>query len=156
MVREISLKAEGFEGRDLKVVDQGAFKGVKLMIDGKERAGQTGKYILKDNSGREVQARFNLGFLVDPYQYVVIEHQKFNIRDPLPWYQYAVCCWPILLIFVAGLLGGVIGFTVSFINVNFFRTSLNIFLKYILVVLLSLVSALFLLILAILINMRFG
>jgi hypothetical protein len=143
-MREIPLNIEGFEGRNLKLIERGVFKSTLLSMNGQIVKSRFGKFLLKDNNGQEVEGHFEHDFLIDLCSAFRIKGQKITIREPLAWYQYVWGGWPLLLIFSTGAIGGALMGAAMGTNIFvIFRSKLNGFLKYLLSFFVS-ISAVFL------------
>jgi hypothetical protein len=126
------LQVEGFEGQTIVVQTPGLISGAKLLVNGQPapKGKKRGEMALRRTDGREVSAKW-ASTLVD-LSGVVIDGQKIEFVKPLRWYEYVWCIIPILLIFVGGALGGVVGAIAFFINLRILRSSLNVALRYLL------------------------
>lgn len=155
-MNEINLNIDGFEEREIKIVSKNVFKAVELYIDGQLIKPKKGKYLLTDNSGNQVEAKFDMGLMVDPYNALKVNDKKYQIREPLKWYQYVFCGWPICMIFVGGGIGGGLGAAATYLNVHLMRTKMNGFFKVVLISGSSLLAVMVWLVLAVIINQKFG
>lgn len=153
-MREIPIEASGFEGRNLKIIDNGIFKPYDIFIGGQKVRRTKFKYIVTDNNGKEIEIKFIWNFLFDPGK-VSIRNQVFVIKDPLRWYQYIWSGWPILMIFVGGAIGGSLGAAAVTINTQIFRTKLHGFLKYLVAFFISIFAFMIWLIIAMHLNRKF-
>ena len=155
-MEEKILNVSGFENRDLKIVDRGVFRAAVLCIDGREVVPEKGVYILRDNSGRVCEGKFQYGFFLDPYRKMVLNGQRVEIRPPLKWYQYMFAGWPLLMIFIGGAIGGGVGAAAAHCNIRLFRSRMNIFLKYFVTFVISLAAFMVWLLLALIIQQKYG
>jgi len=48
----------------------------------------------------------------------------------LAWYDYAIACWPLLLITVGGLLGGALGGAACAMNLKILKSNIPIVTRY--------------------------
>lgn len=126
---EIPFNCEGFEGQNLVVKSGGLFSGPKLMMDGQIIKTQKGKYALKDNNGNLAEVKLSFNY-IDPIPKVQVNGKAIKLGTPLKWFEYAWICWPILFVFVLGLLVGSLGFWAASINGRIFRGDKGIFAKY--------------------------
>lgn len=63
-----------------------------------------------------------------------------NVVEPLEWYEYVVGGLPIILMFIGGLIGGVIGVLACLANFNIFREEKSSVIKYLKVFAITIVS----------------
>jgi hypothetical protein len=66
-----------------------------------------GKYRLNRNDGREVTTKWTSSF--DPAPSIVIDGQTIRTAPPLKWHEMVVVGAPLLLIFMDGAVGGLVG-----------------------------------------------
>lgn len=137
---EFPIPVEGFENRNLTLKAGGFWKGARIWIDGQPaaKAPKRGYYLLKRNDGQEVMARFR-GFL-NPIPPVEIDGRLFHVVEPLKWYQWVWCGWPIVLMFMGGFLGALLGGGAFVTNARIFREDINGVLKYFVTAVVSIVA----------------
>jgi len=128
---EFPLNVDGFEGHSLVLHSSNFFSGPKLTFDGSvlPKGQKRGQFILKRNDGAEVTVELKVVNFLDPVPQVYIGGIHIEAAPPLQWYEVLVCCLPIMLI-LGGALGGALGAGSSMLNMFIFRTSLPIYLKY--------------------------
>lgn len=136
---ELPISCKGFEGRRLTVQTGGIFSGPKLLLDGETPAKKKGSFILRDNYGKEVQARLKSRML-DPVPSVELGGESVALARPLLWYEYAWMGIPVLLVFVGGALGGLIGASAAYTSARVFRGEAGALTKYLLTGAISLVA----------------
>ncbi len=143
------VNLEGFEGQRIEVQPAGFFGGAKLLVNDVEaRKGvKRGEMLLTRNDGREVVAAWRNSFLDVPK--LIVENKVINVAKPLTWYEWIWNGWPIVLLFVGGALGGLIGAAALAINLNVFRSQQNPLLKYVITGVISFAALIVYLILAI-------
>ena len=93
---------------------------------------------LRANDGREVIAKWKPQLLDVPQ--LDVGGQIIKVVEPLKWYQYIWSGLPILLVFVGGAIGAIIGIIAFGINSSLFRSSNNPIVKYVLTGLVSAVA----------------
>jgi hypothetical protein len=133
------LPFSGFEGRALMVFN--GFYGPAVSIDGQKVKALKGKYILRDNFGKErsLSIHSSLPF-IDPLHYVEIESVRVDVQKPLGWYEYFWGCWPMALLFIGGAIGATLGFVAGYCNLRIFRSALQPALNYLFTMLISFLS----------------
>lgn len=121
--RSIKITMTGFKHQKIAVIPPGFFKGVLLLQNGQPapRAEHRGEYLLTDDQGQTVKARFrNQAFGLD-FPQLEVGKQTINIVDPLKWYWWAVAVLPMLLVTFGAGLGGLIGLIATWINIRLLR-----------------------------------
>jgi hypothetical protein len=136
------VQAEGFEGRQLVVESAGWLAGPKLMLDGQlaPKGPKRGQLLLHRNDGVDVVAQLR-NIFVDPIPQVVIDGKTIKLAEPLPWYAWVWSALPLMLLFLGGALGGLLGAVAMTINGRVFRADMNGPLKFIVTGAISLVAA---------------
>ena len=105
----IRLAVEGFEKQTVEVQPPGFVSSAKLYINGLEapKGPKRGQMLLRRDDGREVMAKWKVVFLDVPK--LEVDGVVYHVVKPLKWYQWIWGGWPVTLIFVGGLLGGLCG-----------------------------------------------
>ena len=142
----------GFESRKVVIRLPGMFSGPKLLVDDEVVKGNWGKYTLRRNDGKEVAARV-VNNIIDPVPQLVIDGQTYAPMPPLPWFQLVWAGWPILLVFIGGVLGALFGALAAYANTRIFRSSMQPVMKYMVTAAISCTAILIYLVLAILLTM---
>jgi hypothetical protein len=75
---------------------------------------------------------------------------------PLVWYEYMWLAWPVLLIFVGGLVGAICGLVAMNRNAHIFCSDRSVLVKYLLTGLISCVAILVFVVVAVVIQLTFG
>lgn len=127
------VNLENFEGQNIEV-DSSFFSGVKLLINGEPapKGEKRGEFVLQSNDGRQVTAAWKPQALGMDIPQLVIDGKVINLVEPLKWYQWAWGGWIGLLVFIGGMLGGLVGFLAFVINAKIFRMDVPGALKYLL------------------------
>jgi hypothetical protein len=81
------------------------------------------------DSGSEVLVKIKYN-LVDPIPNLSIDDQPVKLAEPLRWYEYGWSGLPILLMFVGGALGGLVGGYATVLNGRIFRSDRSLPAKY--------------------------
>lgn len=121
----VTISIPGFARQKVEVIPPGFFKGLQLLVDGQPapRGERRGEYLLTDDKGQTVKARFrNQAFGLD-YPQLMVGRQMINIVEPLKWYWWVLVALPFLLVTFGAALGGLIGIIAVWINVRLLRQS---------------------------------
>lgn len=96
----------------------------KLFQDGilVSRANESGRpFLITAASGDTVKAYPKPRYM-DVVPVLEIDGIQYDVVEKLTWFQYVICCVPLLLIFFGGALGGGLGAVASSINLQIIRT----------------------------------
>ncbi len=121
------LEVPGFEGQRLEI-DAGAFKKTLLLNGVKAPSAGVGRYRLTRNDGREVTTKWTMSF--DPAPSIVIDGQTIRTAPPLKWHEMAVVGAPLLLLFVGGAIGGLLGGVAATFNAKLMRSAQPAAVRY--------------------------
>ena len=145
---EATIEAPGLEGRNLTVLSH-FWKGPQLYLDGvKQKPFKKGRiisarfYKAESNGGQELVIKM-VTKIWDPIPKVFIDGKKYRALPSLSWYEYVWICIPLLLMYLGGALGGIIGGVATLTNSRYFRSSRTTWQKYVLAGLTSAVSIYF-------------
>ena len=146
---EIRPVIEGFEGQDI-VVKSSLLSGTKLYInDVKAPKGQRwGEMALTRNDGRVVPAMWKQQMLGFDTPQLVVEGKTIQLIEPLKWHEVVFAGLPLILIFIGGLLGAIVGLLAFTASTSIFRSGINKFSKYALAGLITIFAVLMYLVLA--------
>ena len=151
---DIPVEHPELKNHKLVVRPSGFFAQTKVMIDDKEVKGKRGRYIFRNNEGKEITMKLKGG--LDPIPTLEIEGQTVRLVEPFKWYQYVWMGLPVLLIFHGGAIGGAIGATAFFVNANIFRQDKSTLMKYGLAAAVSLSAALAWLVMVVILQLAIG
>jgi hypothetical protein len=142
-----TLEVPGFEGQRLEI-DAGAFKFKKtLLLNGvKAPSAGIGKYRLTRNDGREVTTKWTSS--LDPAPSIVIDGQTIRTAAPLKWHEMLLVGSPLLLVFIGGALGGLLGAVGASFNAKLIRSSQPAAVRYIASIAIACVAAILYLLVA--------
>ena len=126
------LNLHGFEGHKIEVRSPGFFSGYKLFVDGEvaPKGPKRGQMAIRRNDGTEVLAVWKPKVLGLDVPQLQVESETVNLVQPLQWYEWLWGGLPILLLFVGGAIGGLLGGLAFSLNAKVFRTDNNLFLKF--------------------------
>lgn len=113
-----------------------------LLMDNKvvKQLKEKGKpFELLTNNGLKIKA-YPKATLPDFVPNLYIDGEKYLIAKPLKWYQHVFGALPVLLLFVGGFLGGILGVTSSIINFSVFRTNKSNIIKYFIILAVNITS----------------
>jgi hypothetical protein len=151
----IEVRHPAFTTQHLAVETASLLGGPKLLLNGEVVKRQKGRYAVAMDSGAEtlVQMKYNL---VDPVPTLKIDDESVRLADPLQWYEYAWGGMPILLVFVGGALGGLIGGIASVTNGRILRSGRGIAARYGLTAIVTLSAAVIFFVLAVALRFWMG
>jgi len=152
---EIPFEHNKFESQRISIQPAGWFSGVKLLVNGSEAKRKKGKFIIRSDSGEEVTVQLKSNF-IDPIPKVIIDEQEILLAKPLQWFEYLWMGLPIILVFVGGALGGVVGFSACYSSARLFRSDKSILSKYVLTGFITLAAVIIYFILAIIFQILVG
>lgn len=143
------VNLDGFDDREIIVETGGLLRGSRLLVDGKpaKKGNQRGQYVLTDNNGFKVPVFKKHAFL-DPVPHLIVDDEEYRFVEPLTAFQWIWCGIPLVLIFVGGAIGGLIGGVAFFLNTRVFRSEMSSLERYVLAGLISLIAFFAFLILA--------
>ena len=152
------VKLEGFEGQNIEVQPAGTFSGYKLLINGQPapQGPKRGQMLLRRNDGTQAIATWKAQLLGFDTPQLVVDGQPIALEEPLKWYEWAWGGWPILLLFVGGVLGAIAGFIAFSVNTKIFRSSMGSVEKYLLTAVISAVAVMAYLVVATLLASALG
>lgn len=134
------VQISGFEGRDIRVENNSLSGRNTLLIDGQPApAGlKRGQFLLRSADGREVVASFKSAF-PDTTPILIVDGQPIHLVEKLKPYEMVWACFPLVLIFVGGLIGGILGGLGSALNLQIFRAKIPLVARYALAALITVV-----------------
>ena len=154
----IQLDINGFEGQNIEVKPPSFFSGAQLLVNGSpaEKGPKRGQLRLQKNDGTDVIASWQPTMMGFDLPKLVVDGEVIEISEPIKWYEMAWSAFPLLIIFVGGLIGGVIGFIGFTINAKVFRSDLHTIVKFLLTAGISVLSVIIYLVLAVLFHTAIG
>lgn len=136
-----TVNIEGFEGQKIGV-NVGFWTGPKLLVNGElaPKGSKRGEMLLQRNDGNQVIAKWKPQVLGLDVPQLVADGKTIQLVEPLKWYQLIWGGWPILMIFMGGALGAIVGVIGFLINTRIFRANLNGLVKYLATGIISVLS----------------
>jgi hypothetical protein len=116
----LDIEHPEFKTKRLAVETAGWFSGSKLLVNGAIAEKRKGRFTVPSDSGAEVSIELKYN-LLDPIPKVKIGDETLELAPPLQWYEYAWIGIPILLVFVGGAIGGLVGAMGARANGRVFR-----------------------------------
>ena len=128
------IEIEGFEGQRIEFKPAGFFGGPKLLVNGApaEKGPKRGQMLLKKNDGTEVIATWQPVMMGLDTPRLLVAGEPVDLVKPMKWYEMVWSAIPIVLLFVGGLLGAIVGFIAFTINTRLFRSEMTPAAKYLL------------------------
>jgi hypothetical protein len=148
---------EGFENQNIEVAVS-FWSGPKLLVNGEpaQKGSKRGEMILQRADGKQVSVSWKQQVLGLDVPQLIVDGKTTNLVEPLKWYQLVWGGLPILLVFVGGAIGAVVGLIGFSINTKIFRTKINGALKYLASGAVSVLSVIAYFIAALILSMLIG
>jgi hypothetical protein len=122
---------DGFEGQTLEIQPGGLFSGPKVFVNHQPAPrGKAREILLRRNDGTSVVARLKPSVFGLDVPQLVVEGKTIRAVDPLKWYVWVWIALPILLLFVGGALGGIVGALGLTTNARIVRSKMNGLAKF--------------------------
>jgi hypothetical protein len=128
-----NVQIPGFEGREVVAVTNSLTGRSALLIDGQPAAPgpKRGQFLLRMPNGREATAYFKPAF-PDTVPVLMVDEQPVRLAPKLEWYELVWACFPIGLLFIGGLIGAVLGAVGASLNLQIFRSTMPVAVRYVL------------------------
>ena len=126
---EIEVQHPAFKSQHLALVAASGFSGPQLLLNGEVVKRRKGLYPVVSDSGTEILVKMKYN-LVDPIPTLSIDDQPVRLAEPLQWYEYGWSGLPLLLMFIGGALGGLVGGYATVVNGRIFRSDRGLTTKY--------------------------
>ena len=136
-----SLSVPGFEGRNIEVKSRGTLGGFVVTVDGQPApaAARKNYFVLKRNDGQTVEVGVKTSY-PDPAPILVLDDQEIRTARALSPFEWVWAGFPILLLFVGGALGGMLGGIAAVTNMSLLRSDKPAAVRYGLAALVSLAA----------------
>lgn len=132
----LEFQAPGFSNHKIAVQPAGFFRGPRLIVDGKITPRSGAGYWVQQDDGITTLITLKRN-IIDPIPQLTVAGRTYELAPPLRWYEFAWMGLPILLIFLGGFLGAVIGIIGTRSSAEIFRANCSRMTKYLLTGLLS-------------------
>jgi hypothetical protein len=131
----------GFENHDIEIEPSGLIRGPRLLLDGKSapRGSKRHQYVLTLPDGSKSVVHLKPSIL-DPVPKVIVDGDQIEVVEPLSAIQLIWSGLPIIMLFIGGAIGGLIGGGAYWINILVFRSEMSVAEKYILTALISAIA----------------
>jgi len=122
----------------LEIEPAGWFNPPRLLAGGSLalRGEEPGKWLLTQADGSALTVHLRTPFL-DPVPQVIVDGHTLHIARPLCWYHWLWSAFPLILLILGGLLGGLVGAAALAVNIRLFRARLGGILTYLVTMLVS-------------------
>ena len=152
------INLEGFEGQAIEMKPGGLTAGPQLLVNGQPAAKgpKRGQMLLRRNDGAEAVATLKPRFMGLDVPQLNVDGKTISVVEPLKWYVWVWSALPILLVFVGGVIGVLVGIVAFGINTQIFRSSRTTVVKFILTAIVSLLAIVVYLALAVLLSSLLG
>ncbi len=131
----------GFTNQTIEVATSGLGGKAKLFVNNQEVVSKRRKpMILRRDDGQEVEAIWKRDAFGLDVPNLIIDGALVQVTKPLPVIAKLWCFLPLILIFIGGAIGGLIGVIAAAANTSVFRLSANIMVKFIITLLIDLVA----------------
>jgi hypothetical protein len=126
-----SVQLEGFDGHEIAVYIPNVFSSPRLIFDGSQirKEKQTRCMLLQRNDGTQAQVKWKQKALGLDVPSLDVDGREIQVAPPLPWYIWIWSALPIILLFLGGALGGLIGAVGVVANISIFRSPLSMPLR---------------------------
>ncbi|HEX9533592.1 MAG TPA: hypothetical protein VGA58_12580 [bacterium] len=122
---------DGFEGQTLEIQTGGLFSGPKVFVNHQPAPrGKAREILLRRNDSTSVVARLKPSVFGLDVPQLVVDGKTIRAVDPLKWYVWVWIALPILLLFVGGALGGIVGALGLTTNARIVRSKMNGLAKF--------------------------
>jgi len=125
------ISLDGFEDQTLEIQPGGLFSGPKVFVNHQPAPrGKAREILLRRNDGTSVVARLKPSVFGLDVPQLVVDGKTIRAVDPLKWYVWVWIALPILLLFVGGALGGIVGALGLTTNARIVRSKMNGLAKF--------------------------
>lgn len=125
------VRLEGFEGQTLEIQPGGLFSGPKVFVNHQPAPKGKGREVnLRRNDGTSVVASLKPRVFGLDVPLLIVDGKTIRVTEPLKWYVWAWIAWPVLLVFVGGAPGGIMGALGFTANVRIVRSKMNGLAKF--------------------------
>jgi hypothetical protein len=136
------LNLAGFEGQIIEVESPGIFGSPKLLVNGIKvnNDKKTRCMLLQKSDGTQAKCRWKPKALGLDVPALEVDGKEIQIARPLHWAIWVWCFIPVILIFIGGALGGLLGAVGAAVNIMLFRSNLNMVAKIVLTIVVTVLA----------------
>jgi hypothetical protein len=133
---------EGFEGQDIEI-KASMWTGTRMVINGQKapKGQRRGEMSLTRNDGRVVNARWIPQMFGFDTSQLGVDGKTYVLTPQLKWYEVVLSALPLVMVFIGGLLGAIIGIVAFSASASIFRSGINKAVKILLSLLVIVVAA---------------
>ncbi len=110
------------------VIRTSLLTSTKVIVNGMPLKGKFGGKYEVPTAGTPVNLQV-VAVMWDPVPSLKINGEKYLLQPPLPWYGYAICSMPLLLLFIGGAIGAMFGMAGLIGNITLARSSFSLPVK---------------------------
>lgn len=121
----------GLAGRKVEVETRAVFGGARVLVDGQPapKGPRRAQFLVRGTDGRDSVLELKTSVL-DPVPQVLWAGQTIKLEEALKWYQWLWSGVPLLLVFLGGAIGGLVGAVAVTLNVRILRSDMSGILRY--------------------------
>ncbi len=127
---QIEVPHPAFVKQQLTVETAGLFSGPKLLLNGVLVEKLKGRYTVSNDDGEEITIQLKHNY-IDPIPKIKIGDETETLADPLAWYEWLFIGLPLVLLFIGGAIGGILGVVAATANGRLIRGDSSAAHKYI-------------------------
>jgi len=137
----IRPKLEGFEGQDIEI-KASMWTGTRMFINGQKapKGQHRGEMSMTRNDGRVVNARWIPQMFGFDTSQLEVDGKNYILTPPLKWYEVVLSALPLVMVFIGGMLGAIIGIVAFSASASIFRSGMNQAVKILLSLLVIVVA----------------
>jgi hypothetical protein len=124
------LNLVGLSDRRVEV-EASVFGGARLLVDGQPapKGPKRSQFLVRGTDGRDSVVELKT-IVPDPVPQVLWAGQTIRLEEPLKWNQWLWVGVPLLLVFLGGAIGGLVGAVAVTLNGRIVRSNLSGILRY--------------------------
>jgi hypothetical protein len=125
-----ALNLVGLSDRKIEV-QSSFFGGAKLLVDGQTapKGSKRSQFLVRGTDGRDSVVELKTT-VPDPVPQILWAGQTIRLEEPLKWYQWLWVGIPLLLLFLGGAIGGLVGGIAVTLNIRILRSNMGAILRY--------------------------
>ncbi len=137
------IQVDGCENQNIEL-GYSFWTGAQLMINGNKapKGANRREMIITKDDGTQVSAYWKQRSFGFDKPNLVVDGKEIEITPPLKWYELVWCGLPIILVFIGGALGAIIGFIAFALNSTIFRSNISRLLQFLITLVISVLAVL--------------